>query len=119
MKKTTITLIAGALLMIPSISFGAAKARTFTGSIMDSQCAKMGSHDTMKQKAGIASDAECTKECVSMGGKYVLYNADTKTVYELDDQKKPEAFAGEKVKVTGTYSAKTKTIHVENIEATK
>lgn len=119
MKKTVLTLFAGALLAVPSVSLGAAKARTFTGSIMDSQCAKMGSHETMKKKAGIATDAECTKECVGMGGKYVLYNSATKTVYELDDQKKPEEFAGDNVKVTGTYNAKTKTIHVESIAAEK
>jgi uncharacterized protein DUF5818 len=119
MKKSAITLAATLMLMLPSLSFGAAKAKTFTGSIMDSQCAKMGSHDAMKQKAGIATDAECTKQCVSMGGKYVLYNADTKTVYELDDQKKPEEFAGAKVTVKGTYDRATKTIHVESIEAAK
>lgn len=119
MKKSALTLTVAALLMLPSVSFGAVRARTFTGNIMDSQCAKMGSHETMKKKAGIATDAECTKECVGMGGKYVLYNAATKTVYQLDDQKKPEAFAGENVKVTGTYNAKTKTIHVESIAAAK
>jgi hypothetical protein len=119
MKKSAITLAAALILMLPSLSFGAAKARTFTGNIMDSQCAKMGSHEAMKKKAGIATDAECTKQCVSMGGKYVLFNSGTKTIYQLDDQVKPEAFAGEKVKVTGTYNAKTKTIHVESIEAAK
>jgi hypothetical protein len=40
-------------------------------------------------------------------------------VYQLDDQKKPESFAGQKVTVTGTYDASTMTIHVTKIEAAK
>jgi hypothetical protein len=52
-----------------------------------------------------------------MGNKYVLYNAATKSVYELDDQTKPEQFAGKQVKVTGTLDSATKTIHVTDIKA--
>jgi len=47
----------------------------------------------------------------------VLYNAETKTIYQLDDQEKPKQFAGQKVKVTGTYNGKTETLHVEGIDA--
>ena len=49
------------------------------------------------------------------GRDLVLANGDT--VYRLDDQEKPAAFAGLKVKVTGTLNAKTKTIHVVDIKA--
>lgn len=128
MKKSAITLIAGVLLVLPSLSFAAGKARTFRGEIMDSQCAKMGSHEMMVKKempdkASMANDpqvkAMCTKQCVKMGGKYVLYNAARKAVFQLDDQTKPEDFAGQNVKVTGTYDRATKTIHVESIEAAK
>ena len=35
----------------------------------------------------------------------------------LSDQQAPEKFAGQKVKVTGTLNAKTKTIEVKKIEA--
>lgn len=31
-----------------------------------------------------------------MGGEYVLFNAASETIYELDDQTKPEGFAGKK-----------------------
>src|ERR1700694_980942 len=55
--------------------------------------------------------------CVKHGGQYVLYDAAKKSVYQLDDQTKPEQFAGAKVKVTGTLDKATKTIHVTNIEA--
>jgi hypothetical protein len=59
----------------------------------------------------------CTQNCVKMGGKYVLYSAAKKTVYELDDQQKPAEFAGQNVKVAGSYDKATKTIHVTSIQA--
>jgi hypothetical protein len=59
----------------------------------------------------------CTENCVKMGGKYVLYSAAKKTVYELDDQQKPAEFAGQNVKVAGSYDKTTKTIHVTSIQA--
>ncbi|MGH7745742.1 MAG: DUF5818 domain-containing protein, partial [Candidatus Dormibacteria bacterium] len=58
----------------------------------------------------------CTQNCVKMGGKYVLYNAARKIVYQLDDQRKPADFAGQNVKVTGSYDRATKTIHVTSIQ---
>jgi hypothetical protein len=51
-----------------------------------------------------------------MGGKYVLFNAVEKAVYQLDDQKWPEQFAGMKVKIMGTYDKDTDTIHVSDIQ---
>ncbi len=118
MKKLAMGLVAS--LFFLSVSFAAPKAsqkgKAFSGEIMDSQCAKLGSHDMMMKKEGAKDAKECTLNCVKMGGKYVLYNAATKTVYELDDQKKPEEFAGQKVKVTGTYNKTTKTLHVTDIK---
>src|SRR5579884_2244763 len=52
-----------------------------------------------------------------MGAKYVLYDAASKTTYQLDDQTKPAQFAGEKVTVNGSLDSATNTIHVENIAA--
>ena len=40
-----------------------------------------------------------------------------KATYQLDHQEKPKGFAGQRVKLTGTYDENTKTIHVESIEA--
>ena len=48
---------------------------------------------------------DCTLGCVKGGAKFVLYSGST--AYDLDDQTKPEAFAGQKVKVTGTLDAGT------------
>lgn len=86
---------------------------------MDAMCAGMGSHEGMLQGGKVKDARECTLECVKMGSKYVLYNPATKTTYQLDDQKRPEQFAGQKVTVTGSLDAATNTIHVENIAAAK
>jgi Protein of unknown function (DUF5818) len=95
----------------------AAGAHTFSGEIMDSMCAGMGGHEQMLQSGKVKNAKDCTLECVKMGATYVLYNPATKTTYQLDDQKKPEQFAGDKVTVTGSLDAATNTIHVENIAA--
>lgn len=108
--------------VLSGFSLAAPKGKTFKGEIMDSQCAMNGSHAEMLKKEGMGdkdpndpmAKAMCTKNCVKMGGKYVLYDSASKKVYQLDDQTKPEQFAGQNVKVTGTLSKDT--IHVTNIE---
>jgi len=122
MKKVVMS-VAVCALLVPG--FATAKDQTFTGEIMDSQCAKNASHAMMLKKEGMGDKDPndpmvkkmCTQNCVKMGGKYVLYNAAKKTVYELDDQQKPAELGGQKVKVTGTYDKATKTIHVTSIQA--
>jgi hypothetical protein len=94
----------------------ASAAQTYTGEIMDSSCAMMGGHDSMMKQAGAKDAKECTVKCVAAGGKYVLYDAGSKTTYQLDDQSKPKDLAGQKVKVTGTLDSATSTIHVQSIE---
>jgi hypothetical protein len=111
MKK--IAMSAGCL--FASLSIFAQGPQTYKGEIIDSQCAALGGHQVMAQKG--ESPKDCTNRCVNMGGKYTLYDPATKTAYQLDDQKKPAAFAGGKVTVTGTLNATTKTIHVTNIKA--
>lgn len=107
----------GAFLLLASVALGA--PRTFTGEIMDNFCATAGSHKSMWTGKGDPNSPavrkQCTLKCVAMGGKFVLYNHATKTTYQLDDQQRPRPFAGEEVKVTGSYDAKTQTIHVERI----
>ncbi len=120
MKKIVLG-VAACSLLLPG--FATAKDKTFSGEIMDSQCAKNGSHAMMLAKEGMAgkendpmAKAMCSKNCVKMGGKYVLFDAASKTTYELDDQAKPEQFAGQAVKVTGTLDKAAKTIHVTGIQ---
>jgi len=122
MKKIAFAAVASVMLL--GAGFTQAKDQTFTGEIYDSQCAKNGSHAMMLAKEGMAGKENdpmartmCTKNCVKMGGKYVLFDAAKKTAYELDDQQKPADFAGQKVKVKGAYDKATKTIHVTSIEA--
>ncbi len=103
-------------------AFAASKEKAYSGEIMDSQCAMNGSHGPMLKKEGMGdkdpndpmAKEMCTKNCIKMGGKYVLYDSAAKKIYQLDDQTKPEQFAGKNVKVTGTLSKDT--IHVTNIE---
>jgi hypothetical protein len=111
MKKLALSL--GVCLLLGT---GFAKAATFSGEIMDEACAKGGGHESMFKKMGTNDAKACTEACVKMGSKYVLFNAD-KTFYVLSDQKKPAAFAGQKVQVTGTLNKATKTIHVAAIKA--
>jgi hypothetical protein len=55
------------------------------------------------------SDKDCTLECVKGGSKFILIDSSGK-IYQLSDQKKPVAFAGAKVKVTGTLNGDTITV---------
>ena len=120
MKKSVVGV--GGVLLLVIASFAAQKPKTFTGEIMDSQCAKNGSHDMMLKKEGMEKmigmpegKKMCTMNCVKNGGKYVLYDSATKKVYALDDQTKPAEFAGQNVKVTGTLAKGA--IHVTDISA--
>jgi hypothetical protein len=107
------------LMMLGASSFAAQKQQTITGEVMDSSCAKMGSHEMMEKQhnmpSNAASDKACTLACVKAGAKLVLYDSSTKTAYELDDQKKAGQFAGEKATVTGTVDQAKGTIHVAKI----
>jgi len=96
-------LLAGALLA------GAAGPQTFTGVITDTMCGN--DHSAM----GLKPDAKCVTACVKYGAKYALY--DGKTIYVLSDQKTPEKFAAQEVKITGTYDASTKILKVALIVA--
>ena len=110
MKK--LILASAAFMVLVGIAFAAPKDATFAGEISDSMCAQMGAH------VGMHGAQRCTVGCVKqLGASYVLYDEATKTIYQLDDQKKPEAFAGQKVTVTGTLDKATKTIHVTGIRA--
>ena len=106
MKRLTVAVLglvlgAGLILAAPGDD-----AKTFVGSIGDSMC---GAKHTMG-----GTDKECTLACVKEGAKYILVDPSGK-IYQLSDQKKPEQFAGDKVKVTGTL--KGDTISVTSIVA--
>lgn len=88
--------------------------QTFMGVITDSMCPQA-DHSQMQMGP---TNADCTAACVSIhSAEYVLY--DGKNAYTLSDQKAPEKFAGQKVRVIGTLDAKAKKIQVDSITAAK
>jgi uncharacterized protein DUF5818 len=102
------------LLALTALSAAQAKPQTFIGTISDDMCERA---DHSRMQMG-PTDAECTRACVAAhGAAYVLF--DGKNVYKLSDQKTPDKFVGQKVRVTGALDAKTTTIHVESISAAK
>jgi Protein of unknown function (DUF5818) len=103
------------LILLAAAALSSAPGRqTFTGIITDSMCANA---DHAQMRMG-PTPAECTMACVDAhGATYVLY--DGKHVYALSDQRAPEKFAGQKVRVAGTLDVRTKTIQVESISAAK
>jgi hypothetical protein len=119
MKKLLLLATTFALSVTVLFAQGKAHARTFTGAIMDSQCATLGNHDAGYKATGTNTPKDCTNACVKAGSQFVLYNAARKVTYKLDNQEEPRAFAGDNVKVIGTYNSGTKTIHIEKIEAAK
>lgn len=112
MKKIVLGL--AALLVLSVSALAAPKESTFKGEIMDSACAKAGSHDGMMKQAGLKTAKDCTEACVKGGNKYVLFSKSNKKVYQLDDQTKPAQFAGQTVTVKGTLDGDS--IHVSSIQ---
>ena len=101
-------------ILLFACAFGLAAAdapRAFTGVITDTMCGA--DHKMMN----VSPDSKCVTECIKMGTKYALLEGTN--VYTLSDQKAPEKFAGQKVKVMGTLDAKTKTLQVTSIAAAK
>jgi hypothetical protein len=101
MKRLTFSVLGLLLAAALSLAAPGKDAQTFAGSIGDSMCGA-------KHSMG-GSDKDCTLECVKGGSKYILIDPSGK-IYQLSDQKKPEQFAGAKVKVTGTLSGDTITV---------
>jgi hypothetical protein len=101
------------LLVVAALAAAPGK-QTFSGVITDDNCPKA-DHSQMRMGP---TDAECAMACIDAhGALYGLY--DGNNFYTLSDQRTPEKFVGEKVKVIGTLDAKTKTIQVDSITAEK
>ena len=98
-------------LIVSTLIAGAESPQTFTGVITDSMCGK--NHAAMK----ITPDSKCAQECAKAGSKYALF--DSTNVYVLSDQKAPEQFAGQKVRISGTLYEKTKILKVDSITAVR
>jgi len=92
-----------------ALSAEAAAAETYTGRITDTMCGAK-PHTMMKGHTA----PECVRMCVKGPHVYALLDGDT--IRKLSDQKTPVKFAAQKVKITGTYDAKSNTIKVTAIE---
>jgi len=88
----------------------AAAAESYTGIITDTMCGAK-PHTMFKGH----TDSECVRLCVK--GPHVYALLDGATIRKLSDQKTPAQYAAQRVKVTGTYDAKSNTIKVASIEA--
>jgi len=108
MKKLTISM-AAIVLLAGFVIFP--KNRMFTGEIMDSHCGMAGTHGVR-----VETSQQCTLECVKAGARYVLYDPAKRVAYGLDNQRLPEGFAGDQVRIIGVYEPSTRSIHVFAIE---
>jgi len=112
MKKRfvcNISTLALSLLVLPLLALSEQSGhgvQTFTGEVMDSICTPSGSHAaTMAKMSGMGKDSEtCTKACVALGAKYMLYDQTSHTVYSVNQQDKVARFAGHDVRITGTLA---------------
>jgi|SRR5688572_19439127 len=101
-------------LLVAAALSAAQETQTFTGVITDDMC-PLGNHSRMQMGP---TDAECTRACIGAhGAVYVLY--DGKSAYVLSDQKTPEKYAAQRVRVVGTLDEKTKTIRVASIASAR
>jgi hypothetical protein len=87
------------------------RAVVVLGEISDSQCAfnvhsSGSSHDdVIKSNVLGHTPAECTRNCVRLGGKYVLVDTVHKKVYDLANSNMAEPFAANKVRIKGAQDA--------------
>jgi hypothetical protein len=97
------------LALVAAVS-AASAADTFTGVITDTMCGAK-PHSAMSPGR---TDAECVKLCVKGPHEYALLEGTS--VVKLSDQKTAAKYPAQKVKITGTYDDKTKTIKVTSIQ---
>jgi hypothetical protein len=76
----------------------------------------MGSHENMMKGMHATNAKDCAIACVKQGGAYTLYDPAGKKAYKLDNQKKAQAFAGQKVTITGKLDAGGESIQITSIK---
>lgn len=117
--KRGVFLALGLLVMSLCVTVRSVQAQesTFKGEISDEHLNCI--QTPMKAPDDIKNKTSCVlyyAHFVKPASKYVLYDAATKTTYQLDDQDRVQPFVGAKdVEIKGTLDAATKTIHVKEI----
>ena len=117
MRRLALGLMRTAIMTVVAVQYVSAQATTYKGEITDEHlnCVQT----PMKAAEGIKDKTACVlywAHSVQPNSKYVLYDAATKTTYQLDDQTMVQPYVGEKVEVTGSLNAATKTIKVTGIK---
>ena len=106
-----------AILPLTFASFLSAKDGVFTGEVMDKQCAQMGSLQNMIKSEGAKNARDCTLPCTKNGDSFALLETSTKKVYVLDEGNKVRPYAGQRVRITGSYEETSQTLHVKSVAA--
>jgi len=110
--KKLLTMCIAAVFAVSLLAAGsyliAKDTQTKTGWITDTMC---------KEHATKGKDKTCVLMCVKEhGAKYAFYDNDSKVVFEIDDQKKVETFAGEDVELKGVFDADKKIVKLVSIK---
>lgn len=96
-------------LAVSALVLAQGPAKDYTGVITDTMCGADHAH------MGIQPDEKCVRECVKSGKwKYALIDEKGKTMV-LSDQKTPEKYAAQKVRIRGVYYEKTGILRVDSI----
>jgi hypothetical protein len=106
MKRTSAVL--SAVLASGLLVAQAADANKNTGWISDAMC---GAKHT-------GTGADCVKKCISGGMKPVFVDS-KKQVWSIENPDSVKNFYGDKVTVSATENASSKSIHIESVEAAK
>jgi len=115
MDKKISSLSIATLLLCFAVGFLAAQTqRTYSGRVTASQIASTGSLGTWEKRLNCHGEAECARQLVRAGGKWVLVTS--KGVYQLSDQTKAAQFAAMRVTVSGTFDNPKKTIEVADVQ---
>jgi len=85
------------------LAFAADKPQAFTGKVSDVMCGA-------KHMMAGASDADCTRACVTQGSKYALVVGDKVYTLEGGNADMLYKLAGQKATVTGMLKEKTITV---------
>jgi hypothetical protein len=104
-------------LLLVMVQFAAGQSATFKGEITDEHLNCI--QTPVKAVPGITKKEGCVLYWAHFSkppSKYVLYDAATKTTYQLDDQNSVQPYVGETVQITGALNTATKTIHVTGVK---
>jgi len=81
LKQLASALLAFSAILMLGATLAAQKPQTFRGGISGRDCVELAGHEMMLKKGETPKD--CTITCVKLVGKYVPYDTERKTLYQL------------------------------------